>query len=101
MGFTLNVSIRVLAYLMLVLLLTLGGLTMTQEEKLRKLLDAAEAVGQSVSVYFGSHEEFIPCVLETLACKVSNNCLHIWNFKTQKWERFNINNITNIKMVLV
>lgn len=40
-------------------------------------------------------------LLITLACKVSNNCLHIWNFKTQKWERFNINNITNIKMVLV
>ena len=74
---------------------------MTQEEKLRRLLDAAETVGQSVSVYFGSHEEFIPCVLETLACKVSNNRLHIWNFKTQKWERFSINNITNIKMILV
>jgi hypothetical protein len=74
---------------------------MTKEERLRILLDTAEAVGQSVSVFFGSHEEFIPCVLETLACKVSNNTLHIWNFKTQKWNTFNINNITNIKMTLV
>lgn len=74
---------------------------MTQEKKLRILLDAAESVGQSVSVYFGSREEFIPCVLETLACKVSNNNLHIWNFKTHTWKVFNINEITNIKMVLV
>lgn len=73
---------------------------MTKEEQLRRLLDSAEIVGQSVSIYFGSNEKFIPCVLKTLACKVSNNYLHIWNFKSQKWESFNIENITYIKMVL-
>ncbi len=73
---------------------------MTKEEQLRRLLDTAEAVGQSVSVVLGLKEEFIPCWHSTLACKVSNNTLHVWNFKIQQWERFNINDITNIKIVL-
>lgn len=37
---------------------------MTKEEQLRRLLDSAEAIGQSVSIYFGSNEKFIPCVLK-------------------------------------
>lgn len=74
---------------------------MSKEKILRRILDAAESVNQSVIIRFGDSKCTIKEIEGILPYRIKNNKLYIFDCVGGCWCSYNINLITGIIMVLI